>query len=289
MLRVLSMTVAALLAGTAIAEDAAPQVANPMEAIASCYTMTQVAPPSRPAQRAFFVLIDQTTLFDAGLKQSVLNAAVHNLQPATEFTVATFSAYVANHYTEIVLAGRLDVPLTQAERDNTSKTRLHALDQCQARQLEYARSLMEQNLQRAFGGASADIARSDILATVQDFAAHAIAAADARDKVLLMASDMLENSSITSFYAAGRLRLIDPAQEHARVQAHQLVPALAGVRVYVLGGGLIAPQPGNHTAAASYRDPRSMGALESFWSQYFQQGGAQLIEFGKPQLLRSVD
>jgi len=148
---------------------------------------------------------------------------------------------------------------------------------------------VEQNLQRAFAGASSTIARSDILATVQDFSVHAVAGSAAEDKVLLLASDMLENSSITSFYAAGRLRLIDPAQERARVQAQHLVPALRGVRIYVLGGGLIGPQPAGHDAAGSYRDPRSMAALEEFWGGYFSEGGGQLVEFGKPQLLRSVD
>lgn len=283
-----SAALALTLAGSGgRAEEAATADFNRLDAIASCYRLLNLPAPAAPPQRAFYLLIDQTTVFDESLRQTVLNAAIRNLRPATEINVATFSAFVGNHYTEVVLAARLDTPLSQAERDDTGKSKLRALDQCQARQLDYARQLLQQGIRKAFGGASAEIARSDILASIADFAAHAIAPSSANSKVLLLASDMLENSAISSFYAAGKLRRIEPPAELARVHARDLVPSLKAVRIYVIGAGLLQPLPSDRTA--SYRDPRSVEALESFWNEYFREGGAEVVEFGKPQLLRSVD
>src|SRR6185312_1188509 len=130
--------------------------------------------------------------------------------------------------------GRTETPLSQAERDDTSKPKLRNLDLCMTHQIDYARRISEAALQKSFGGASAEIARSDILASLYDFAAHVVHPSTAKSKTLLLASDMLENSSLSSFYSQRSVRKLDPAAELRKVRDKGLIPDLTGVRIFVV-------------------------------------------------------
>jgi hypothetical protein len=261
-----------------------PPASNRLDAVASCYRALSVSPPAIEDSHAYFVLLDQTTLFDTSLQQTITTATRTSVRTSTQFTIATFSAFLGDHYTDIVVAGRTERPLSQAERDDTSKPKLRNLDLCMTRQIDYARRISAAALEKSFGGASAEIARSDILASLYDFATHVVHPSPAKSKTLLMASDMLENSSLSSFYSHRTVRKLDPAAELDRVRQKGLIPDLTGVRIFVVGAGLLDPQ-----SAGTYRDPQTMLSLEGFWSAYFKEAHAQLVEFGKPQLLGQVD
>ena len=84
------------------------------------------------------------------------------------------------------------------------------------------------------------------------------------------------------------MRKLDSAVELERVKSAGLIPDLKGVRVYVIGAGLLNTA-GAKNVAESYRDPQTMLALQNFWSGYFKAASAELVEFGKPQLLRPVE
>lgn len=257
---------------------------NRLDAVASCYRTLSISPPAAEESRAYFVLLDQTTVFDASLKQTISTATRTNLRLSTQFTIATFSAFLGDHYTDIVVAGRTEGLLSQAERDDTGKPKLHSLDVCMAHQIDYARRISEEALEKSFGAASTEIARSDILATLNDFVTHVVRPSPAATKTLLIASDMLENSSLSSFYSHRTVRRLDASAELAKVRTKGLIPDLSGVRVFVIGAGLLDPQ-----SAGTYRDPQTMLSLEGFWSAYFKEAHAQLVEFGKPQLLGKVE
>jgi len=256
---------------------------NRLDAVASCYRALSVSPPAVDDSHAFFVLLDQTTVFDASLKQTITTATRTNMRSSTQFTIATFSAFLGQHYTDIVVAGRTEGPLSQGERDDTSKPKLRHLDVCMTHQIDYARRLSEAALEKSFGGISPEIARSDIVASLYDFAMHVVHPSPAKSKTLLLASDMLENSSLSSFYSHRSVRRLDPAAELSKVREKNLIPDLTGVRIFVVGAGVLDPQ-----SAATYRDPQTMLSLEGFWSAYFKEAHAQLVEFGKPQLLGQV-
>ena len=275
--------VSASFAATAEDPSGVPPALDRLDAVASCYHALSLSPPAIEDGHAYFVLLDQTTLFDASLKQTITTATRTNMRASTQFTIATFSAFLGDHYTDIVVAGRTETPLSQAERDDTSKPKLRNLDLCMTHQIDYARRISEAALQKSFGGASAEIARSDILASLYDFATHVVHPSTARSKTLLMASDMLENSSLSSFYSHRSVRKLDPAAELKKVRDKGLIPDLTGVRIFVVGAGLLDPQ-----SAGTYRDAQTMLSLEGFWGAYFKEAHAQLVEFGKPQLLGQV-
>lgn len=272
------------LSAIAAAADATVPTFNRLDAVASCYRALSLSPPAVADSHAYFVLLDQTTAFDASLQQTIMSATRTNLRSSTQFAIATFSAFLGDRYTDIVVAGRTEGPLSQAERDDTSKPKLRNLDMCMAHQIDYARRLSEAALEKSFRGSSTEIARSDILASLYDFATHVVRPSTAKSKTLLLASDMLENSSLSSFYSHHSVRRLDPVAELSKVREKALIPDLTGVRIFVVGAGVLDPQ-----SVGTYRDPQTMSSLEGFWSAYFKEAHAQLVEFGKPQLLGQVE
>jgi hypothetical protein len=91
---------------------------------------------------------------------------------------------------------------------------------------------------------------------------------------------MLENSSITSFYAKNSVRGIDAKAELGKVGTFG---DFGGARVYVAGAGSIVTT--GKKQVETYRDPKTMDALEMFWREYFTRSNASLAVFGKPSLM----
>lgn len=255
-------------------------------AIRSCYDMVGVDDPATEPERHLFVLVDQTTLLDDTLKAMVADNVKRNLSPGVAFTVASFSSFLGNRYSSIVLEARMDVRLTDKQRHVTGKSKLEKLDRCYASQADYAAKLVDAALEESFGKTASGIPKSDVAASLQEFAKHAVAISPARDKVVLVVSDMLENSSISSFYGPAAVRRIDPAVEFDKFDANELIGDFSGARTYVIGAGLLAKGDGTIKA---YRDPDAMKKLEDFWGRYLSAASAELVEFGKPALIRKIE
>ncbi|MGY1490231.1 hypothetical protein ACW4YW_12525 [Methylobacillus pratensis] len=252
-------------------------------AVLACYHAKLPSPSLKPATE-IFVVIDQTTVFDNALKQSIANNLRPFLSANNAFSVIRFSAYTQGQYTEVLTAGSLDPLIDQDARNDISKPVLAKFDQCTANQPKQASQLAGAALKKAFGGSSASIPKSDVIGSLKDIS-NRVRQSKASQKVVLVASDMLENSSVTSFYINQAVRTIQPEKELALVEKQGLFGDFAGARVYVIGAGLLADDA---RAKAVYRSPQTMQALENFWKQYFQRSNAQLLEFGQPALLNSI-
>ncbi len=253
-------------------------------AIKSCYEILKISMKPTVAQTGLFVLVDQTTVLDDGLRKSTLENVRKFLVPGNAFSIIVFSAYIQNHYTDVVVSGHLDPLLTNNARDEIPKNKLRELDSCLSAQVAYARKLSENALHKAFGKPAENIAKSDIVASLQEIAKSTIQPSSSKRRVILVVSDMLENSSITSFYAKNSLRMIDPILELKKFEKENLLADFGDAEVYVLGAGII-PIDGKSKAVSSYRSPELMQRLKAFWGQYFQVSRAKLIEFGQPSLL----
>lgn len=66
-------------------------------------------------------------------------------------------------------------------------------------------------------GANKKLPHSDILKSLDDIAEHIIKPSSANEKVVLLVSDMIEHSSITTFYSKGSLKKVDAKSEMAKV------------------------------------------------------------------------
>lgn len=275
--RVLSIVCAALLCGQAWAgtEDVVP----------SCYDHRLGATPA-PAGTELFVLVDQTTMFDATLQQQVADNIRAFMAADNAFSVLTFSAFSQGRYAQVLSAGTIEPGIAPAARDDISKPLLAKFDACAKRQPQIAMQAIGAALRTAFGGSSAELAKSDVMASLKSIATR-VRKSTAREKVVLIASDMLENSSITSFYdgKGTAVRQINAAKELKLAGDNDMFGDFGGAKVYVVGVGLLADdaKKGN-----KYRDPKTMRALSGFWNGYFQKSQATLVELGQPALLNSI-
>lgn len=273
LLRALPLLVVALLSPAAMAASA--------NTLPSCYAALKQEAKT-PATEVF-VLIDQTTPLDGNLQQMVATNLGNFLTAGHAFSVLQFSAFTQGKYAQVVTSAALDGELPAAERNAVNKTNLTKFDGCMKQQPRLAARLATQALQAAFGGTSGDVAKSDILASLKDISAAVRQSAAAR-RVVIIASDMLENSTITSFYASNAMRKIDPVKEMSLVNAARSTGDFGGAKVYVLGAGLLT----NAKQAQSYRDPKTLNALSDFWHEWFSKSNAELVEFGTPALLNPV-
>ncbi|WP_249678696.1 hypothetical protein [Cupriavidus necator] len=255
--------------------------------IPSCYVANQLGSPTA-AQRALFLMIDQTTVLDDKLVSELGRHLQGLLRPGTTFRVYSFSAYAQGRYLQQWAAGTLEAPLVdQSLRDATAVKTLKNFDACLKSQYAYGTKLVAESVREALQGSSEALARSDVLASIAAVS-QAVRDTAAQQKTVLIVSDMLENSSISSFYSQERMRQIDAAQELRKVEKANVRADFGGASVYVMGAGIVPEPKGARSAAASYRSPQSIEALRTFWDGFFERSNARLVGFGAPALLTPI-
>jgi hypothetical protein len=245
-----------------------------------CYATTRITAPKSPLNASIFVFIDETTIFDDRLKQEAIDKATDFLAENRGFAVGRFSAFVQGRYADITAAGRIQPNLTDDQRYVLPRTQIRDFDICYARQVAEVRRGIGEAMLTIMNNATAEIIRSDIMTSLQGFSKAVLADTSTR-KVVFVVSDMLENSSIASFYDKGGLGSVSDDVIRQAAKAHAFGD-FGGAEVYVLGAAMIPP--GGKQPIASYRDPRNLDRLEKFWSLWFQNSNARLMAFGKPAL-----
>ena len=232
--------------------------------------------PEQPAA-ALFVLMDETTELNQYAKahRSVQDVVVDWLAPGRAVQVIRFSAYVPGREAEIVTNGLLDPDPSDDFIDSMKRSQRSKFNKLHKQQVHIAKARTTRAIRRVFDQYSVSIPKSEILFNVYRLAEH-IRKYKADRKVILLVSDMLENSSVTSFYATGRVRKINPQAELTKVQRKNLIGDFGGdVTVHIIGLG---------HGAKEYLDSDRLTELKSFWQQYFKMSNAKIIEMGTPLL-----
>lgn len=232
------------------------------------------------SQRALFVFVDQTTGLDDHLRDTVTENVKRLLKPGTSYAVYTFSAYSRGHYATPVVAGELAAPVTEEDRPDLSVRRLERLDRCLAREEKKIVSQMNDALEEATSASSSTFANSEILASL-DQLAEPVRKSQARNKLVLVVSDLLEHSSTTSFYRNKQVRPIDAQAELQKAKQNGLVAELDGADVAVVGAGLLSPESGRDAT----RDTAALQSLRNFWEAWFEESGAEVVQYGQPDLV----
>lgn len=259
--------------------------AGQQDAIRSCYEIAKVGKSPATVDTSLIVMIDQTTLLDDGLKQAASNQIRTLVQPGVAFSVVRFAAFTQSYYTEVMVSGRTDPVLDENSRGDISKPLLAKFDNCMKYQIPFANKLVQDALQKSFAGSSNSIEKSDVLASLKDVSTI-VRNTNAKRKIVFVVSDMLENSSITSFYSNQSVRHIDPTSELKKVEEAKLLGDFEGAKIYVMGAGLLADK--GRSSKAVYRDPKTMNSLGDFWREYFKRSHSELVEFGQPALLSPI-
>ncbi|HEX2762288.1 MAG TPA: hypothetical protein VHM92_00385 [Allosphingosinicella sp.] len=284
---------AALFTMLAVAacEEQQPNTGNQLPKIAGaesarCYDredLKQAAAMASPRlERDVLILVDQTAALPEDVRASIIEQTAALARPGTRLALGTFSSYTGSAHAQIGAETVLEPAFPDSARGDAPMQALRKLDAClETRNAGETRRIAAAT-QEAMASPRTDVQRSDILANVKGFAER-LEGSPAPDKVLLLVSDLLENSSALSFYSRGGLRSLEPGAELEKAKHSDLLAPLAGVKVYVVGAGL--PPPGE-TRSRSLAEVQS---LERFWKDYFAASGAVSAEIGLPRLHRAIE
>ena len=256
--------------------------------IPSCYSANKMKIPAPTIQTELFVMIDQTTPLDAGLQDSVRENAGRLIVPGAAFVISSFSSFSQGRYLEVLSAGTLEGDIDAKLRDDISVKLLRGFDACLAGQSDFGRKSAAMAINKALSASSPNLAKSDVMGSLKELSSR-VKQSEARNKIVFLVSDMLENSGISSFYASKNVRAIDPAVEMKKAQDAHAVGDFGGARIFVIGAGLVQENVGGKSKDSGiYRDPKTIALLRQFWTAYFEASHATLVEFGAPALLSPV-
>jgi hypothetical protein len=264
-------------------------LAAPLNQIPSCYAANKldIAPPTQ--ERDVFILLDQTVVLDNDLKQSLATSVQALVTPGTSFTVVRFSAFSQGHYLDVVSTGVLELAVPDKLRSSIGVKLLKNVDACLKGQLDYGRNLAMTSVGQTLAKSTVELAKSDLFSSLAE-TSRVVKGATAPRRIVLLVSDMLENSTISSFYAKNRIRQIQPDVELQIVEKEKLLGDFGGASIFVMGAGIIpeVAARGGAKTPPQYRDPKTLGALKQFWSAYFSRSNGKLEEFGMPALMTPV-
>jgi len=245
----------------------------------SCYTKARLSDQRAPASgRLLNVVIDQTIPMPEDIQKAAWGNISRFVAPGDQVRLYSFSALVPGQYVRLLFAGTLDAPLDAAQRDDIDMSKLRGFDACMTQQKAQFDSTFGRQFVTALRGATADLPKSEIMFALREVAGDQAKIA-ANQRIVFVISDMLEHSDYTSFYAANRIRDLNPPQELAKAEKNGSIGDMQGARIYVAGAGLITD-----AVKQNYRSGKTMDALESFWRGYFEKSNATLADFGKPML-----
>ena len=242
----------------------------------NCYKIGKVPLEKQSYSSSAVVLLDETVVFDSG-----------QLKHGVELRVFTFSAFRDGRYTLPVLDVWLAAPVSEDARNSMRKDTLRDFDTCQQVSIIRARRQLESLLTHYFDRSSNALASSDIVGTLKQIGEAVFPSLRSKNRHLVLVSDMLENSSTSSFYGAGGApRIIDAVNELSKVEKNSLFSDFRGASVYVIGAGVVPAV--DKSSGGTYRSQTVMAPLKSFWTQYFEKSNAKIAEFGQPLLLAPI-
>ena len=249
--------------------------------VPSCYEALQIHNPNPSVEKELFILVDQTTPLDKKMMIYTYKNMMKFIKNGYAVTIASFSANANGKYTDVAYSGKLEALLADNAKHDIAKKVLRKYQGCMNGQYKYAKKKATKALVTVLKGANKNLPHSDILKSLDDISKHIVAPSLAKSKAVLLVSDMIEHSSITSFYHKGRIKKIDTQKEMQKIKASGNMANFSGADVYVIGAGTIGKK--------GYRDAKTLKRLSQFWKSYFAQTHANLKAFGTPMLLENIE
>ena len=248
--------------------------------VPSCYDALHMNNPNPGIEKELFILVDQTTPLDKNMMIYTYKNMMKFIKNGYAVTIASFSANANGKYTDVAYSGKVEALLPDGSKNDIAKKTLRKYEGCMNGQYKFAKKKATKALVGVLKGANKKLPHSDIIKSLNDIAKHIIQKSSAKEKVILLVSDMIEHSSITTFYKQGNIKKIDVSKELDKVKKSGHLANFDQAKVYVIGAGT--------TGKKGYRDAKTLKMLTAFWEQYFSQTQAQLQAFGTPMLLEDV-
>ena len=250
--------------------------------IKSCYNLVNLDDVAIPTKkRELIIAVDQTVEFDKSVQEHTFKKIQQFLRPGDNVKLITFSAYVQGNFTDILFSGQLDSQLDDEVRYDISKKSLKSLDHCYSLQNKAVREGVGKTLLTAFSNASSKVPNTELIDNLSLISKTLYNDATIEKRYLLIVSDMMEHSSLTSFYKSGSLKKLSPEIELSKIQKAGLEFDLKQANVFVIGAA--------YSKNGKYRSGEEIRNFTTFWQQFFQQSNATLNSFGTPILLQDIE
>ena len=248
--------------------------------VPSCYQALKMTNPDPISEKELFILVDQTTPIDKNMMIYTYKNMMKFIKNGYAVTIASFSSNANGKYTDVAYAGALEALLPDSAKHDIAKKSLRKYEGCMNGQYKFAKKKATKALVKTLKGANKKLPHSDIVKSLDDIAEHIIKPSRAKEKVVLLVSDMIEHSSITSFYSKGSLKKVKTGSELAKIKKSNYIADFDDARVYVIGAGMVGKN--------AYRDSKTLKTLTDFWTEYFQITHAKLQAIGTPMLLEDI-
>ncbi|MEW7975704.1 MAG: hypothetical protein AB2821_19755 [Candidatus Thiodiazotropha endolucinida] len=96
-----------------------------------------------------------------------------------------------------------------------------------------------------------------LIGTIYMPARDLIGKSEIKNRILVVYSDVLEYSALTTFFKKGEIHKINPKTEITKVKKAKMIPDLSGTKVYVIRGVWIGE-------GKPYLESRKLNALRVF-------------------------
>ena len=248
--------------------------------IPGCYDLVDVDQAPPPVKRGLLVVVDNTIEFDPALQKESFEKIVRFMGEGDRVVIVSFSAYVKDQYTRIRADARLDRMLSRDAAFTVAKRKLKELKRCLNGQKRSLARVVGTALEAIYAESSNDLPNTELVATLAKTSREILPTLEAAETYLLIVSDMMEHSDVTSFYQAGSIRSIDPEAEMRKVETSGVDAVYSGTVAYVIGAG--------YTGTGKYRSAKVMRAVEDFWRLYVERAGGRLETFGTPSMFGDI-
>lgn len=242
----------------------------------SCYKLYDLQDENEISY-SVYIFIDETFKPDSAIKNQLYRSIHSLISPNNYFYIAKFSAFIDDNYNKKIY----DIKIEDKMKNGffTSKTKLKKLDKCIKDQKNFAKIKLQNSIEEIFTNEKSDIPKSEILYALKDFS-DIVKTQKSKKTIVIILSDMLENSSITSFYNQGSLRIINATDEIKKVEKADLFANFNGAYIYVIGAGFVGK--------GGYKNHKTLNHFKSFWQKYFLKSNSNLVEFAMPLLKSEI-
>lgn len=247
----------------------------------NCYAKYNIQDDLKPRSTYILILFDQTTLISERLANHITEKIKPLVQPGTKFTFANFSTFSKDYYTSISHEFFLEPLPSEKQEQEVPLGKLKKIKKCIAEKQNYIHQELLIAMNKNLREANSTIDQSEIIKNLKDILQAKENDFQAKKSTVIIISDMLEHSSITSFYSNGTLREITPDSEFEKIKKLDFLANFHQSKVYIIGAGVVNDKN-------QKRLIKAMENLKKFWIKYFEASNAKLSGFGAPELIEVI-
>jgi len=227
-----------------------------------------------------YVIIDQTTELTNEMRMQVYNKLSPFITYGNSITLVKFSSNTNGITTEVVYEESIEGKLPEDVLYETSGNTAMQYGYCSRMHLNKAKTDIPKIITQITSQSNSNIPQSDILKNLKDISISKIGVQPAKHKIVLMVSDMLENSSLSNFYKVLNTEAFSADKEFKNIQKNRMIGNFGKANIYIIGTGT--------TKNKQFASVKSMTKLNDFWQLYFKSSNATVMEIGQPLLIGNL-